>query len=374
MTRAGHRYLLDNRRTEAGERFDALPTPSTRRRSDTSRAWVWGWAWAPGRCCPEAGAGGTSVVSRPTRKAGPTGKVLDTDTDTDTDVSRLAPAARPPVEVRVHDVGTEQPPGEGFDLVHARLVLTHVPQRNKPRAPWSRPCGRVGGSSWRTRTRPSSRCSARTGKVPSSGRRTACAAASASSWPTAVQTSRTATGSPPAARGRTARRRGRRLLPPHPARLRRAGIRRGPPASRRPRDRRLRDYRPRDRRGHRPPPRLRRLSRHGPRDGPDDLGLEEEGVAADGRCGHRRRQRPAGTRRATDSARRCPTSTASPRPTPRRMRRLHALTERRPTPPPRWTVPVCRPPAPPPARPPRTPRPRPSRAPRPRAGRRGRHR
>ncbi|GHI08532.1 hypothetical protein Scel_68530 [Streptomyces cellostaticus] len=37
--------------------------------------------------------------------------------------------ARPPVEVHIHDVGAEEPPGEGFDLVHARLVLVHVPDR-----------------------------------------------------------------------------------------------------------------------------------------------------------------------------------------------------------------------------------------------------
>jgi SAM-dependent methyltransferase len=31
--------------------------------------------------------------------------------------------------VRCHDVGVDPPPGDGFDLVHARLVLVHVPQR-----------------------------------------------------------------------------------------------------------------------------------------------------------------------------------------------------------------------------------------------------
>jgi len=32
-------------------------------------------------------------------------------------------------EVVRHDVGADQPPPGAFDLVHARLVLTHVPQR-----------------------------------------------------------------------------------------------------------------------------------------------------------------------------------------------------------------------------------------------------
>ncbi|CAM5367828.1 methyltransferase domain-containing protein [Streptomyces aurantiogriseus] len=116
-------YLLDNRRTEAGERLDALATlfdPTTFRHLE--RLGV-----GPGWRCWEVGAGGTSVVSWLAKKVGPTGKVVATDIDT----SRLTPAARPPVEVRVHDVGAEAPPGEGFDLVHARLVLVHVPDRER---------------------------------------------------------------------------------------------------------------------------------------------------------------------------------------------------------------------------------------------------
>jgi SAM-dependent methyltransferase len=116
-------YLLDNRRTEAGERLDALATlfdPTTFRHLE-------GFGIGPGWRCWEVGAGGTSVVSWLAKKVGPTGKVVATDIDT----SRLTPAARPPVEVRVHDVGTDAPPGEGFDLVHARLVLVHVPDRER---------------------------------------------------------------------------------------------------------------------------------------------------------------------------------------------------------------------------------------------------
>ncbi|MGX1269287.1 methyltransferase [Streptomyces phaeoluteigriseus] len=117
------RYLLDNQQTEAGERFDAFATlfdPTTFRHLE--RLGV-----GPGWRCWEVGAGGTSVVSWLAKKVGPTGKVLATDIDT----SRLARAARPPVEVRVHDVGAEQPPADGFDLVHARLVLVHVPERER---------------------------------------------------------------------------------------------------------------------------------------------------------------------------------------------------------------------------------------------------
>ncbi|GGJ26258.1 methyltransferase [Streptomyces brasiliensis] len=116
-------YLLDNRQTEAGQRFDAFATlfdPTTFRHLE-------GLGLGPGWRCWEVGAGGTSVVSWLAKKVGPTGKVLATDIDT----SLLASVARPPVEVRVHDVGTEEPPAEGFDLVHARLVLVHVPDRGR---------------------------------------------------------------------------------------------------------------------------------------------------------------------------------------------------------------------------------------------------
>ncbi|MDC2955886.1 methyltransferase domain-containing protein [Streptomyces gilvifuscus] len=122
MTRSDG-YLLDNRQSEAAERFDAfarLFDPTTFRHLE-------GFGVGAGWRCWEVGAGGTSVVSWLAKKVGPTGKVVATDIDT----SLLAAAARPPVDVRVHDVGAEEPPGEGFDLVHARLVLVHVPDRER---------------------------------------------------------------------------------------------------------------------------------------------------------------------------------------------------------------------------------------------------
>ncbi|WP_406446433.1 methyltransferase domain-containing protein [Streptomyces sp. NBC_01613] len=122
MTRSDG-YLLDNRQTEARERFDAFATlfdPTTFRHLE-------GFGIGSGWRCWEVGAGGTSVVSWLAKKVGPTGQVVATDIDT----SLLASVARPPVNVRVHDVGAEEPPGEDFDLVHARLVLVHVPDRER---------------------------------------------------------------------------------------------------------------------------------------------------------------------------------------------------------------------------------------------------
>src|SRR3954454_15168503 len=41
----------------------------------------------------------------------------------------LAPEAMPGVEVRKHDIARDSLPEEAFDLIHARLVLVHLPER-----------------------------------------------------------------------------------------------------------------------------------------------------------------------------------------------------------------------------------------------------
>ncbi|MFJ8579931.1 methyltransferase domain-containing protein [Micromonospora sp. NPDC093277] len=112
-------YLLDNQQAEAGERFDALAAlfnPATFRHIDALGI-TEGWS------CWEVGAGGTSTPSWLAERVGPTGHVLATDID----VSWMTADAG--YEVRRHDIGVDPPPGKGFDLVHARLVLVHVPQR-----------------------------------------------------------------------------------------------------------------------------------------------------------------------------------------------------------------------------------------------------
>ncbi|MFG2499603.1 class I SAM-dependent methyltransferase [Streptomyces sp. NPDC048441] len=122
-------YLTGNRnlRGEAdageGRRSDAFATlfdPTTFRHIE--RLGI-GTGWR----CWEVGAGGTSVVSWLAKRVGPTGRILATDTD----ISWQTSAARTPVEVRVHDVGADAPPAGGFDLVHARLVLSGVPDQER---------------------------------------------------------------------------------------------------------------------------------------------------------------------------------------------------------------------------------------------------
>ncbi|GAA1265934.1 class I SAM-dependent methyltransferase [Streptomyces javensis] len=144
-------YLLDNRQREAGRRFDALAElfdPWTLDHLDQL-------GLAAGWRCWEVGAGGPSVPTALAERVGPTGRVLVTDIDTswlracvtspagraasgthadpagDVTQALTKPSgpATGPIEVRRHDVARDEPPGDGFDLVHVRLVLVHLPDR-----------------------------------------------------------------------------------------------------------------------------------------------------------------------------------------------------------------------------------------------------
>ena len=116
-------YLLDNRQPEAGTRLEALAElfdPSTFRHLSACGV-------GPGWRCLEVGAGGRSVVDRLAEQVGQSGLVVATDIDTSWLTGPAPPAA---LRVLQHDVGAEPPPVDGLDLVHARLVLTHVPRRD----------------------------------------------------------------------------------------------------------------------------------------------------------------------------------------------------------------------------------------------------
>ena len=72
--------------------------------------------------CWEIGAGGGSVAAWLAERCG---QLLVTDLDT----RFLEPLAGGNVKVERHDVVADPLPDEKFDLVHARLVLEHLPQR-----------------------------------------------------------------------------------------------------------------------------------------------------------------------------------------------------------------------------------------------------
>lgn len=111
-------YLLDNQQPEAGSRFEALSAlfdPVTHRHL-IALGITSGWR------CWEVGAGGPRLAQWLWEQ---TGSVLATDID----ISWMPPEA--PYDIRLHDVGREPAPDTGFDLIHARLVLVHVPQRDE---------------------------------------------------------------------------------------------------------------------------------------------------------------------------------------------------------------------------------------------------
>jgi ubiquinone/menaquinone biosynthesis C-methylase UbiE len=116
-------YLLDNQRIEAGQRLAALSAiyDPVSLRQFSACGICDGWR------CWEVGAGGAALIQKIAECVGPTGRILAIDTDD----SWAKEAVAPNIEVRKHDVARENPPAEMFDLVHARLVLVHILEREK---------------------------------------------------------------------------------------------------------------------------------------------------------------------------------------------------------------------------------------------------
>jgi len=121
----GSSYVLDNAWRLARERLaglEAVFDPGTCRALANVGA-------GPGWRCLEVGAGGGTVAAWLAARVGATGRVLATDIDP----RFVAPLAvdRPNLEVRRHDVVAEELPAAAFDLIHARLVLEHLPERDR---------------------------------------------------------------------------------------------------------------------------------------------------------------------------------------------------------------------------------------------------
>lgn len=73
----------------------------------------------------DVGAGAGSVARMLARRAR-TGEVVATDMDT-----RFLPVDVPRLTAMTHDVTKDHFPPESFDLIHARLVLEHIPDRDQ---------------------------------------------------------------------------------------------------------------------------------------------------------------------------------------------------------------------------------------------------
>jgi SAM-dependent methyltransferase len=78
-----------------------------------------------GASCLEVGAGGGSVARWFAERAGPTGRVVATDLNT-----RHLPTDAGYTVLR-HDLVREPVPAGPWDVIHARMVLIHIPQRRE---------------------------------------------------------------------------------------------------------------------------------------------------------------------------------------------------------------------------------------------------
>jgi SAM-dependent methyltransferase len=116
-------YLLDNADPVAERRFEALghlfdaPTIAYLAALGVTRGWS----------CWEVGAGGGTIAEWLAGAVAPTGSVLATDLD----LRRLSATAVPGLTAMRHDVVHDEIPTGAYDLVHARLLLVHLPERER---------------------------------------------------------------------------------------------------------------------------------------------------------------------------------------------------------------------------------------------------
>lgn len=113
-------YVLSNAWTDEQRRLAAIEElfdPATFRHLSTIGI-------GPGWSCMEVGGGGGSVARWMAKSVGPVGSVLVTDVDT----RFLDQIDLPNVDVKRHDIRAD-PIDRQFDLIHARLVLEHLPER-----------------------------------------------------------------------------------------------------------------------------------------------------------------------------------------------------------------------------------------------------
>jgi hypothetical protein len=115
-------YLLDHAWAGERERLDGLGVvfdPGTI--GHLERVGV-----GPGWRCLEVGGGSGTVARWLCERTGPTGRVVATDLDT----GILTSLGIPGLEIRRHDIVQDDLEEGAFDLVHTRLVLEHLPQRD----------------------------------------------------------------------------------------------------------------------------------------------------------------------------------------------------------------------------------------------------
>lgn len=115
------KYVFDNTGDRAQQRYrrlEALFDASTQRHIEARGI-------SPGWTCLEAGGGSGSVARWMAERVQPDGSVLVTDIN----AQFLEQISGDNISTRVHDIGVDELEPNSFDLIHTRLVLVHVPQR-----------------------------------------------------------------------------------------------------------------------------------------------------------------------------------------------------------------------------------------------------
>jgi SAM-dependent methyltransferase len=115
-------YALDPAWHAERERLGSL----TALYDDTTIRLAEGLGLTTGWRCVDVGAGTGSIAEQLAARVGPGGQVLAVDTDT----RFLEPLADATLSVQTLDITAEPLPSRQFDLVHARLVLEHLPARD----------------------------------------------------------------------------------------------------------------------------------------------------------------------------------------------------------------------------------------------------
>ena len=82
---------------------------------------------ADGWHCLEVGGGGGSIAAWLCERVGPRGSVLATDIEP----HFLAALDYPNLTAQRHNIVTDELPERAFDLVHARMLLEHLPERDR---------------------------------------------------------------------------------------------------------------------------------------------------------------------------------------------------------------------------------------------------
>ena len=121
MTEAAECYAFPHERADEDRRLDLFAErldPLTIRR-------IGGLGLAPDARCLEIGGGRGSIARWLCEHAAPRGRVTATDLET----GFLDRLSLPNLEVRRHDVRTDDFPPGSFDLVHTRAVLMHISGR-----------------------------------------------------------------------------------------------------------------------------------------------------------------------------------------------------------------------------------------------------